>query len=70
MLFLVISVIVLSIIHDLALGPWLMNRLEAARNAGGPPIPAAGRRVLLIVARVNLPLVLAILALAIILTRH
>ena len=40
---LVILVIILSLIHDFALGPWLMNRLEAARNTGGPPIPAAGR---------------------------
>ncbi len=64
-----ILVIVLSLIHDFALGPWLLNRLEASRNPGGPPIPAAGRKALLIVARLNLLLVLAILALAVILIR-
>ena len=46
-----------------------MIRLEAAGIPGGSPIPAAGRRVLLIVARVNLLLILAILILAVILTR-
>ena len=62
-------VIILSLAHDFVLGPRVMNKLEAARATGGPPPGIPGGKMILMIARVNLVMVLAILCLAVFLIR-
>ena len=62
-------VIILILFHDFVLGPWVMNRLEAARGTDETPPTIPGRKMILMIARVNLLLVLAIICLAVILIR-
>ncbi len=67
---LVAIAIVLSFIHDFVLGPRLTRSLQAA-NAGGPPPAGVAklRKATVWLARVNLLLLLAIVALAVTLIR-
>lgn len=66
----VLIVIGLSIIHDFILGPRVTRQLEALRQGGAPSATLRkSRRMLLILARVNMLLVLVILGLAVTLTR-
>ena len=62
-------VAVLSLLHDFWLGPMIMERLNQARAAGLPPPRSLARRVVLMTARVNLLVVLAIVVLAVLLIR-
>ena len=68
---LVALIIVLSAFHDFVLGPRIARALEGARSGGGEPSRGLkrGRLGLVWLARFNLLLVLAIVALAIIMTR-
>ena len=66
---LAVLVIGLSLFHDFLLGPLVVGQLEGPRGPGDPPAPTWGRRLLLVLARVNLLLVLIILFLAVSLTR-
>ena len=58
-----------SLAHDFWLGPRLLDRLDAAREAGQPPPRGFSRIFVLMVARINLLAVLAIVALAVVLIR-
>jgi len=51
-------VIILSLTHDFVLGPWVMNKLEAARATSGPPPVIPVKKMILMIARVNLIMVL------------
>ena len=62
-------VVVLSLLHDFWLGPMIMERLNQARAAGQPPPRSLARRVVLLTARVNLLVMLAIVVLAVLLIR-
>lgn len=64
-------VIILSLIHDFFLGPRINARLEALREAQSRPSESLQkqRRGLIMLARVNVLLVLIIVALAITMTR-
>ena len=64
-----VIVILLSLAHDFWLGPRMMNRLEAARVSGSPLPTGPARLFVQWAARVNLLLVLAIVALAVVMTR-
>ncbi|MDA0988417.1 MAG: CopD family protein [Chloroflexi bacterium] len=77
----VLVIIVLSALHDFVLGPRLARSMEALRSSSSPPAqgsspvqsPPAGmamqRRRLSMLARLNVLLALAVLALAVILVR-
>ena len=64
-------IIVLSAIHGFVPGPRIAGALERARSGGGEPSRGLvrGRLGLVWLARFNLLLVLAIVALAIVMTR-
>ena len=62
-------VVVLSLLHDFWLGPMIMERLNQARAAGLPPPRSLARRIVLLTARVNLLVVVAIVVLAVLLIR-
>jgi hypothetical protein len=64
-----VFVVVLSLLHDCWLGPMIMERLDQARAAGLPPPQSLARRIVLLTARVNLLVVLAIVVLAVLLIR-
>ena len=64
-----VIVIVLSLIHDFWLGPKMMDRLDAARASGSPLPKGPGRLFVQWAARVNLLLVLWIVAFAVWMTR-
>ncbi len=64
-----IIVIILSLIHDFWLGPRMMDRLDAARSSGSPLPRGPGRLFVQWAARVNLLLVLWIVAFAVWMTR-
>ncbi len=64
-----VIVVALSLAHDFWLGPRMMDRLEAARAAGSPPPAGFGRLFVQWAARVNLVLVLWIVAFAVWMTR-
>ena len=64
-----VIVIILSLIHDFWLGPRMMDRLEAARSSGGPIPTGPGRLFVQWAARVNLVLVIWIIAFAVWMTR-
>ncbi len=67
---LVALIIVLSAVHDFVLGPRIAGALERARSGGEPTSGLMrGRLGLVWLARFNLLLVLAIVALAIVMTR-
>ena len=67
---LVLAVLALSLVHDLYLGPRMAARMEV-RGPGGQPSPEAQRtrRVVIRLARVNMLLVLALLAVTVSMTR-
>ena len=58
-------VVLLSLAHDFWLGPRMLERLEAARASGDPLPSGLGRLFVQWAARVNLLLVLAVVALAV-----
>ena len=64
-----IIVIILSLAHDFWLGPRMMDRLEAARSTGSPLPTGPGRLFVQWAARINLVLVLWIVAFAVWMTR-
>lgn len=64
-----VIVIVLSAIHDFWLGPRMMERLEQARATGGEMPRGIGRLFVQWAARVNLLLVIWIIAFAVWMTR-
>ena len=64
-----IIVIVLSLVHDFWLGPRMMDRLDAARASGGPMPTGPGRLFVQWAARVNLVLVIWVVAFAVWMTR-
>lgn len=67
---LVLVVIVLSAVHDFALGPRVADRLAALRQDGAPPEAVrSARRWLVWVARINVLMALTVIALAVLLTR-
>ncbi|MFQ6026869.1 MAG: CopD family protein [Dehalococcoidia bacterium] len=67
-LFLVI--LLLSLFHDFVLGPRVSDQLERVREAGPPPPSLQkSRRLLVSIARINLLLILLLVALAVTLTR-
>lgn len=62
-------VVLLSIAHDFWLGPRMLERLEAARASGNALPSGPGRLFVQWAARVNLLLTLAVVALAVWMTR-
>ena len=64
-----VIVIVLSLVHDFWLGPRMVARLEAARSSGSPLPTGPGRLFVQWAARINLLLVLWIVAFAVWMTR-
>ena len=64
-----VIVIVLSLMHDFWLGPRMMKRLEAARAEDSPPPSGFGRMFVQWQARINLLLVVWIVAFAVWMTR-
>jgi copper resistance protein D len=66
---LTVAVIALSFVHDFVLGPKLARQLEASPKPSDPTYPYRGRRLVLLLARLNLLLALAILALAVLIIR-
>lgn len=64
-----VIVILLSLAHDFWLGPKMMDRLAAARSSGSPLPTGPARLFVQWAARVNLLLVLTVVALAVLLTR-
>ena len=62
-------VIILSLVHDFWLGPRMMDRLDAARSSGAPLPTGPGRLFVQWAARVNLVLVIWIVAFAVWMTR-
>ena len=63
-------VLLLSRLHDLVLGPRVSDQLEQVRESGPPPPSLQrSRRLLVGIARINLLLILLVLALAVTLTR-
>ncbi|MDA1228723.1 MAG: hypothetical protein O3A33_12305 [Chloroflexi bacterium] len=66
----VMAVVLLSAVHDFVLGPRVSDRLAALREDGAPPAALqSARRWLIWVARINVLMVLIVVALAIMLTR-
>ena len=64
-----VIVIILSLLHDFWLGPRMMDRLDAARSSGSPPPRGPGRLFVQWAARINLLLVLWVVAFAVWMTR-
>ena len=64
-----VIVVLLSLAHDFWLGPRMMDRLEAARSSGSPLPTGSAWLFVQWAARVNLLLVLAVVALAVVMTR-
>ena len=64
-----VIVIILSLVHDFWLGPRMMDRLDAARSSGGPLPTGPGRLFVQWAARINLLLVIWIIAFAVWMTR-
>ena len=64
-----VIVVILSLAHDFWLGPRMMDRLEAARSSGSLLPTGPARLFVQWAARVNLLLVLAVVALAVVMTR-
>ncbi len=64
-----VIVIVLSLAHDFWLGPRMMDRLDAARSSGSPLPRGPGRLFVQWAARINLVLVIWIVAFAVWMTR-
>ena len=64
-----VIVIILSLIHDFWLGPRMMDRLDAARSSGSPLPTGPGRLFVQWAARINLLLVIWIVAFAVWMTR-
>ena len=64
-----VIVIILSLLHDFWLGPRMMDRLDAARSSGSPLPTGLGRLFVQWVARINLLLVIWIVAYAVWMTR-
>jgi uncharacterized membrane protein len=64
-----VFLVVLSLLHDFWLGPMIMEHLDQARAAGQPPPQSLSRRIVLMTAKVNLLVVLAIVVLAVLLIR-
>ncbi len=64
-----VIVIILSFVHDFWLGPRMMDRLDAARSSGAPLPTGPGRLFVQWAARINLLLVLWIVAFAVWMTR-
>ena len=62
-------VVLISLAHDFWLGPSMADRLDAARQADQPLPRGPARAFVLMAARINLLLVLAIVVLAVIMTR-
>ena len=61
--------VLLSLAHDFWLGPRMLERLESARASGAPAPTGLGRLFVQWAARVNLLLVLAVVGLAVLMTR-
>ena len=61
--------VLISLAHDFWLGPMMMDRLEAARESGQPPPRGPARAFVLMAARINLVLVVAVVVLAVLMTR-
>ena len=66
---LTLLVIVLSLAHDFVIGPLVLRKLEATPSPGDAGYPRRGRALVLVLARMNLLLVMAILVLAVVLVR-
>ena len=64
-----VIVIILSLVHDFWLGPRMVERLDAARSSGSPLPTGPGRLFVQWAARINLLLVLWIVAFAVWMTR-
>ena len=64
-----VIVIILSLLHDFWLGPRMMDRLDAARSSGSPLPTGLGRLFVQWAARINLLLVIWIVAYAVWMTR-
>lgn len=64
-----VIVILLSLAHDFWMGPRMMDRLETARVTGAPPPTGPARLFVQWAARITLVLVLAIVFLAVVMTR-
>ena len=64
-----VIVIILSLLHDFWLGPRMMDRLNAARSSGSPLPTGLGRLFVQWAARINLLLVIWIVAYAVWMTR-
>ena len=64
-----IIVVALSLAHDFWLGPRMMDRLDAARSSGSPLPTGPGRLFVQWAARINLVLVVWIVAFAVWMTR-
>jgi uncharacterized membrane protein len=62
-------VVLISLAHDFWLGPLMADRLDAARQADQPLPRGPARAFVLMAARINLLLVLAIVVMAVIMTR-
>ena len=62
-------VVLISLAHDFCLGPLMADRLDASRQVGQPLPRGPARAFVLLAARINLLLVLAIVVLAVIMTR-
>ncbi len=65
---LVVAVIVLSLIHDFIIGPRVSALMEAGHGGADPEVRRA-RRSLILLARINMVLILLIVALAVTITR-
>ena len=62
-------VLLISLAHDFWLGPMMADRLDAARSSGSPLPTGPARLFVQWAARVNLLLVLAVVALAVVMIR-
>ena len=64
-----VIVVILSLAHDFWLGPRMMDRLEAARSTGSPLPTGPARLFVQWAARINLVLVIWVVAFAVWMTR-
>ena len=64
-----VIVVILSLAHDFWLGPRMMDRLEAARSTGSPLPTGPARLFVQWAARINLVLLIWVLAFAVWMTR-